>query len=469
MAKDVVMPALGMAQETGTLLRWLKNPGESVAKGEMLMEVETDKALVEVEAPASGILSDVTAQPGDVIPVGQVIARIVAAGEYSKGEFGKGEFRRGEFETRPYGKQHDETRANETANAPTHRISPVAARIAQEQGIDVSQIKSSGGMIQKEDVLAYVAEKTSPLPSPYQGEGDLARGVTSPLPTPSKGEGVGARVLASPKARRLAQERGIALDAKRGSGPDGAVLASDVLAIPTTAAPADSAVIASATESVAVSNVWRVMVERLSQAWTTVPHFYLARDVNASQLMAWREAKKRNVEKVTYTDLLVKLVAAALQQHPRVNASWQNDTLVMNRNINIGLAVAVEAGLVVPVVHNADQMTLPQLTAKRLELIERAQAGKLSLKDITDGTFTISNLGMYGVDAFSAIVNPPQAAILAVSRIAERVVAVEHQPSVQPMMTLTLSCDHRVVDGARAAQFMDTLASLIEEPLSLLE
>jgi pyruvate dehydrogenase E2 component (dihydrolipoamide acetyltransferase) len=215
--------------------------------------------------------------------------------------------------------------------------------------------------------------------------------------------------------------------------------------------------------------MWRVMVERLSQAWTTIPHFYLIREVNASRLVAWREkAQKNSAEKITYTDLLVKLTAVALRQYPRLNASWQNENIVLNPEINIGLAVAVEDGLLVPVIHRADELSLAQLAARRSEIVARAQAGKLALDDLSGGTFTISNLGMYGVDIFNAIVNPPQAAILAVSRIADRVVPVNGQPAVQPMVTFSLSCDHRVVDGARAAQFLQALADLVEEPLQLL-
>jgi pyruvate dehydrogenase E2 component (dihydrolipoamide acetyltransferase) len=226
---------------------------------------------------------------------------------------------------------------------------------------------------------------------------------------------------------------------------------------------------ASESETQAVGTIWRVMVERLSQAWTTIPHFYLTREVNASRLIAWREARKPRLDAITFTDLFVKLVAAALKEHPRVNTSWQNNSLVVHREINIGLAVAVEQGLLVPVIHGAGELTLPQLVARRVELIERAHAGRLSLQEMTGGTFTISNLGMYGVDAFNAIVNPPQAAILAVGRIAERVVPVNHAPEAQPMLTLTLSCDHRAVDGARAAQFVDTLARFIQEPLALMD
>ncbi len=433
MSKDVIMPALGMAQETGTLLRWLKSPGDSVAKGEMLMEVETDKANVEIEATASGILTDISAQPGDVIPVGQVIARIVTSNE------GATERKSDAEKTTP------ETKT--IVESPV-RVSPVAARIAQEHGVDVSKIKNARGVIQKEDVLEYIAAQK---------------------PSSSNGS---QRVLASPKARRLANERGIDLKNLRGSGPEGAVIAADVLNIDSSFVVRPSSDTETSTpkaETFAVSNLWRVMVERLSNAWTTIPHFYLARDVNASRLISWRDVTKSKIEKITYTDLLVKLVSVALEKHPRVNASWLNNEIVLHKSINVGLAVAVEQGLTVPVIHNANELSLKQISERRAELIERAHAGKLSLNDLRDGTFTISNLGMYGVDAFNAIVNPPQAAILAVSRIAERVVPINHQPSVQPMLTLTLSCDHRVIDGARAAQFLDTLAQLIEEPLSLLE
>ncbi|MDW8325063.1 MAG: dihydrolipoamide acetyltransferase family protein [Anaerolineales bacterium] len=428
MAKDVVMPALGMAQETGTLLKWLKAPGETVTKGEPLMEVETDKTVVEVEAPASGILMEVTARPGDVIPVGQRIAVIAAPGEAARGE------------AAPRGAS-----AGVTAT-------PVAARIAREHGLDLAQIKPEGGRVHKEDVLAFIAAQSA------------QRTNTNP-----------GRVPASPKARRLAQERGLDLHALTGSGPDGAVLAADVLAAappPVEAPPArlEREVVPEAAEALALSRMWRVMVERLSQAWTATPHFYLMREVDATRLKVWREhAQKRSAEKITYTDLLVKVLAYALRRHPRLNAAWRNGTVVLNREINIGLAVAVEEGLIVPVIHNADGQTLEQLAARRRSLIERAQAGRLSPDELSGGTFTLSNLGMYGVDAFNAIVNPPQAAILAVGRIADRVVPVNGHPAVLPMLTLTLSCDHRVADGARAAQFLQTLVEALEEPLHLLE
>jgi pyruvate dehydrogenase E2 component (dihydrolipoamide acetyltransferase) len=213
------------------------------------------------------------------------------------------------------------------------------------------------------------------------------------------------------------------------------------------------------------------MAERTTQAWQTAPHFYLSRDVDAGRLDAWRESTRRRdgYERLTHTDLLVKVAAAALRRHPRVNATWQGDRIAEQGDVNVGIAVAVDDGLVVPVVHGADGLDLHAIVERRLELVDAARAGKLRPDDVGAGTFTISNLGMYGVDAFAAILNAPQAAILAVGRIADRIVPVDGRAEIRPMCTLTLSFDHRVVDGARGAQFLDTLAELIEEPAGLID
>ena len=342
----------------------------------------------------------------------------------------------------------------------------MAARVAAEHGVDLRLVVPKGPRVEKADVLAYLeahAKATTPAAS--------------------------QRVLASPKARRLAAEEGLALTAIRGTGPEGAVQVADVLAAVTQPAAVSLAPVAAspvsppepalepapaATET--VSTLWRVMAERMTQCWTTVPHFYLLREVNAEGLIAWRtKLLQRSTErsscqaKITFTDLLTKVVAAALARHPRVNASWRDGVIAAGSGIHVGLAIAVEGGLVVPVIHHADRLGVGEIARQRQELMARAQAGKLRLEDLADGTFTISNLGMYGVDAFNAIVNPPQAAILAVGRIADRVVAVNGQPAVRPTLMLSLSCDHRVVDGARGAAFLDTLADLIEEPLALLD
>ena len=439
MPKEIIMPALGMAQETGILIEWFKAEGDTVTQGEPLMEIETDKAAVEIEAPVSGVLANVTAQPGDKVPVGQTIALILAPGESAPQPAAVSQ-------TVP-------TPSIEVTDKMEVLASPLAKRVAAEHQVDLAQVKAAGSRIQKEDVLAYVAAQ-------------------------QKEKGTNGRLLASPKARRLAREQHLELAAIAGSGPDGAVLAADVL----TAAEsvqmemAEPAAVASApaspieTQTVPMSRMWQVMAERLTESWTTVPHFYLEREVNAGQLLAWWEKVKQRVEdKITLTDLLVKLVAAALRKHPRANAAWQDGTIILNSEVNVGLAVAVEDGLLVPVIHQADTLGLGALAERRQAVVDRARAGKPALADLQGGTFTVSNLGMFGIDSFKAIVNPPQAAILAVGRIADKVVPVNGQPTVQPMMTLTLSCDHRVVDGARGAQFLQTVASFIEEPLAVLD
>ncbi|HSF80491.1 MAG TPA: dihydrolipoamide acetyltransferase family protein [Anaerolineales bacterium] len=422
------MPALGMAQETGKLVSWLKQEGERVEKGQALMEIETDKATVEIEAPATGLLRGIRVMEGQDVPVGDTVAWILEPGEALPA---------GEPTTAPT-LPAQEQKAPATAQA----ISPLARKIAQEHQVDLAQVKSDGGRIQKKDILAYLDSQT---PETFRVR----------------------LVPASPKARRLAEERDIDISALTGSGPDGAVLAADVLfaQVPSPAAPA-----LAGEEVQEISTIWRRMSERVTQSWVSVPHFYLQREADASRLGAWRElAQKRSQIKLTFTDLLVKLAAAALRGHPRLVAHWQAGEILSSHQINIGLAIAVEDGLVVPVIHGADTMSLSQIAERRQELLGRAREGKLRLEDLQGGTFTISNLGMYGIDVFNAIVNPPQAAILAVGRIADRVVPVDGIPGVRPMMTLSLSCDHRVVDGARGAQFLHDLVAYIEEPLALLE
>src|SRR5262245_2075848 len=457
MPTNVIMPALELAQESGKVLRWLKAPGDRVQKGDPLVEIETDKITTEIEAPESGILGEVTAREGDVVPVGQTIARIVeSAGAVVGAAAGRGAAAAaaGSAGSSVAPGLSSASGAGGSSGAAI-KASPLARKLAEQHGIDLAQIKASGGTIQKADVLAYVESRTA-------------------APAGAATNGAAGRLLAaSPKARRLAAERGVDLSALVGSGPGGAVLASDVAAAPRPAVAAPRvevpAVAAARPEARGISTVWRIMAERMTQSWTSAPHFYLFREVNVSRLAAWRErATKAAGARVTYTDLLVRLVAAAVARHPAVNASWKDGTIVRNADVNIGLAVAIEDGLIVPVIRRADTLTLADIVARREDVVARGQAGKLRPADIQGGGFTISNLGMYGVDAFHAIVNPPQAAILAVGRIANRVVAVNGQPALQPTMMLPLSCDHRALDGARGAQFLGALADLIEEPLALL-
>jgi len=433
MPTNVIMPALELAQEHGKVLHWLKSPGDGVTKGEPLVEIETDKVTTEIEAPASGVLGGVTARAGDVVPVGQTIAVIFAS-----------------HDARPAGPAPAVAPPPRAGGAPavpapaaTVKASPLARKIAQEHGVDLAQVTAAGGKIEKADVLAHIAS---------QEESAAVDGTAAHL------------TAASPKARRLAAERGLDIRGLRGSGPGGAVLAADITAAARPEAPS-----APRAEAPGVGTVWRIMAERMTASWTAAPHFYLFREVNVSRLISWRErASRQTGARITYTDLLVKLIAAALSRHPGVNASWKDGAIVRNAEINIGLAVAIDAGLVVPVLHHADTLSLAEIAARREDVVSRGQAGTLRPADIQGGGFTLSNLGMYGVDAFNAIVNPPQVAILAAGRIADRVIAVNGQPAVQPTLMLTLSCDHRALDGARGAQFLGTLAELIEEPLALL-
>ena len=449
MATSVIMPALEMAQESGKLVSWLKREGETVVKGEPLMEIETDKVTVEIEAPDSGILGGVLVKENDEVPVGQTIAWILAPGE-DVPSAPLNEPQSGRVNTlQPTSPSKPKTQS--TPVAPLE-ISPVARRMAEEHGIDLSQIRVDGKRrIEKADVLAFI---TVTQPATLE-LAPVSVAVSSP-----------GRIPASPKARRLASERGIELSSLTGSGPDGAVLAADVpLSSPFEAAAAP--------QLETPGTVWRVMAERMSHSWTTVPHFYLVREVDASILIEWRKRvvpgiEKRTGIKPTFTDLLVKLIGFTLGDHPRLNASWADGSIQWNPDVNVGIAVATDEGLIVPVVHNADSASLSEITTRRADLIERARQAKLRPADISGGTFTLTNLGMYNVDAFDAIINTPQAAILSVGRIAERVVPVDGQVAICPMMVVTLSLDHRVVDGARAAQFLDDLANLIEDPWGLL-
>jgi pyruvate dehydrogenase E2 component (dihydrolipoamide acetyltransferase) len=402
MAFSVVMPALEMAQETGKLIAWRKQEGDRVTKGEPLLEIETDKAVVEVEAPADGILAGITATAGADIPVGQTIAWIVAPGEAPPVE-------------------------SESA-APAARAGARAKTVTSH-------------------VTATQASTSAPAPA--------------------------SNAKISPKARRLAKELGVELATVRGSGPGGEILASDVQAASSARAAPRAAEEKSGSIEVP-SSLGRIMAERTTQSWTTVPHFFVSREIEATGLNDYRERIVAEIEsshrvRITHTDLLVALAARVLLKHPRLNASWSPEGIRLHDHVNMGIAIAVNDGVVAAVVHNAHSASLAEISIQRRDVAERARAGKLRPADIADATFTISNLGMYQVDQFSAIITPPQAAILAVGGIADRVVAVEGQPAVRPMMTLTVSCDHRVADGARAALFLSDLAEATRKPAKFLQ
>ncbi|WP_433968620.1 dihydrolipoamide acetyltransferase family protein [Tunturiibacter gelidiferens] len=384
------MPALEMAQETGKLVSWLKKEGDKVSKGDLLLEIETDKAVMEVEATSDGVLGGITGEVGTDIPVGQTIAWILKPGEEVPSE----------------------------AKPQPQAATPVTEAIQS-------------------------ADESSPQSSTSNST---------------------ARV--SPKARRLAKENGIDLNSVQGSGDGGEILASDIQAL-IDGGHHDSHPPAVQTES--LSSIGRLMAERTVQSWTTVPHFFLQREVDATALNSLRASLGPGVEqssgvKLTHTDILVALVARALARHPRVNASWIENGIRLNSDVNVSIAMAVQDGVVAPVVHNADTATLGEIAKQRRELTDRAKAGRLRPTDFAGGTFTVSNLGMFHIDSFCAIITPPQAAILAVGQIADSVVAIDGVMVVRPVFSMTISCDHRVLDGAKAATFLHDLAESIREP-----
>jgi pyruvate dehydrogenase E2 component (dihydrolipoamide acetyltransferase) len=389
LATDVIMPALGVAQEKGTLLQWLKSEGESVLKGEPLMEVETDKATVEIEAPASGVLRNLTASAGDEVPVGNRIAVILAPGEKLESEF------------RPAGAPPPETQ--KTASAENKETSPAASKIS-------------------------------------------------------------GTVLSSPAARRIAREKGIDLSKLRGTGPDGAIVAEDVLRGGPPEASARGP--ARTKETVQLTPMRRIVGERMAQSKQTAPHFYLSMDVDMTEIGRRRSALKEKKETApvpSLNDYILAACARTLKDFPSVNAAFTEKGVEHYDDINIGMAVALEDGLVVPVIRNADRLSLAELAKQSRELAEKAQKKKLFPLDYEGGTFTVSNLGMFGVDNFIAIINPPQCAILAVGRVAPRVVPYGEGIAVRLLMTMTLSADHRVVDGANAARFLEQVKKRLEK------
>jgi pyruvate dehydrogenase E2 component (dihydrolipoamide acetyltransferase) len=422
MAISVVMPALEMAQETGKLVSWKKKSGDHVKKGEMLLEVETDKAVVEIEALGDGILGGVTATEGDVVPVGQTIAWLLKPGEQPPANVAAAQTGRKMDSAPAAAAAAAAPSAPEPVSAGTAKISPKARRLAREHGVDIATLRGSGpgGEILADDIMK-AASGAAPPAAPA--------GAASSRP--AQGPPTGGPYVAS--------------------GPPAASGPPEV-----------------------VSSIGRIMAERTTQSWTTVPHFFVTREVDAAALNTTRERlipviEKSHSVKVTHTDLIVAAVARALRQHPRMNGSWANDKIALNADVNVALAMAVENAVVTAVIRNADKISLGDIARQRKELSERARANRLQPADISGATFTISNLGMFSVDAFTAIIVPPQAGILAVGAIADRVVAVNGMLGVRPTMNVTLSSDHRVVDGARAAQFLNDVVVALVEPEKLVQ
>ena len=423
MASRVLMPKGSDTMTEGKVLKWLKNEGEQVSNGDALVEIETDKVDMEVESMASGVLRKVLVQAGETVPVGQMLAVIGKAEE------------------------------------------------------DISSLMSSNG--------GAAAAKPSAAPPKPQAESKeaappqpLARAeapAPGPAPTaqPSSQPAEGGRVLASPLARRMARDAGLDLSAIQGSGPGGRIIRRDVESATVAGAPAAAPAPQFAPQGPEfrdepLSQMRKTIAQRLAQSLGPVPHFYLTIDVDMKKAKELREsANKLNPDlKLTYNDIIVKACAVALTQHPDVNASFTGTAIRYHNRIHLGIAVAIDGGgLITPVVRDCNFKTLQQISAESKDLIARARTRKLKPEEYTGGTFSVSNLGMMGIVEFSAVINPPEGAILAIGSVEEKPVVENGQVTIGFRCRMTLSCDHSVVDGATGARFLQSLQQILENPI----
>jgi pyruvate dehydrogenase E2 component (dihydrolipoamide acetyltransferase) len=407
MAAEVKLPRLGQGMESGTIVRWLKAEGEAVAKGEPLYELDTDKVTQEVEAESDGVLLKIVVADGEV-DVGETVGIIGTQGE------------------------------------------DVGALIAAAQA-------DNGG--------APAATPAASAPSDTEAQGPEAAAESVAQEAVPVQRMAGERVKASPLARRIARERGVELARVVGTGPDGRVIAEDVenAAAGTVAAPAEQPDV----EIVELTSTRKTIARRLTEAWAA-PVFQLTVTADATELVATRERMvellREGETKPTVSDVLTRLVASALVRHRPVNANFVDGKLQRFSAANVGLAVAAPSGLVVPVIRDADRKSVQQIAADRADIVSRARGGKLQLADLEGGTFTISNLGMYGIEQFVAVLNPPQVAILAIGSIEDRPAAIDGEFAILPTMTMTLTCDHRAIDGSEGAEFLRDVKAFVESP-----
>jgi pyruvate dehydrogenase E2 component (dihydrolipoamide acetyltransferase) len=441
-AKPVIMPRFGMTQEEATIVEWLVNEGDYVEPDDPIAEVTTDKVNMEVPAPAEGYLGGIRYQVGDTVPVTKVIAYILEEGEEAPVL---------EAQEPPAVEATQPVPASPTVPVPEGlKASPVAKRVADAKGVPLAEVPGSGrdGRITRADVESYVT-------------------------TASALAGEPAIVRATPAARRVARERQIDLSQVKGSGPRGRVQEADAEGFQVAPTPAPTYVVTGEPVLVPLEGMRKTIADRMQASAQQAPHISFTLDADMSRAIAFRESVNARLPagqiKVSMTALIVKLTAWALRRHPLMNAYMREDGIFLLPHVNVGVAVALESGLIVPVVRDADQKGLYQIANDVDDISQRARAGQLLPDDVADGSFTISNLGMFGIDRFKAIINPPQTGILAIGRTIERFVPdAQGQPIVKPMMSITLSADHRAVDGAQAGRFIADLREALEEPATVM-
>lgn len=448
----IVMPKLGLTMTEGTLTRWLKAEGEAVQEEEVLFEFESEKSIMEFEAPADGVLAEILVNEGETVPCGTPVAMLETDSSRPDGATAKRlETEQGQNVEKPARRPATQTQTERRAGAGAVLATPAAKRRARELGLALADLAGRGpeGRIQLADVEAAAAETEAPAVSK----------------------------TSTPVARRLASDLGVDLAEVSGSGPGGRVVKQDVLeaapaSSPTpegTPVPTPAADVAYTAEPLA--GVRSVIAQRMADSAFTAPHVTLFTEADASALVEARSqlnSELASTVRISYNSLLIAILARILQEHPLMNAYMVGDEIRRYDVINIALAVDTERGLLAPVIRNADQLDLVTIQRTGDRLVERALAGKSLPDDLTGGTFTMTNLGMFDVDGFTPIINQPQAAILGVGRIVSKPVAVENEVVIRQMMSLSLSFDHRIVDGGPAARFLQRVKQLVERPFALL-
>ena len=452
MAVELTMPQMDQTMTTGTIGKWLVTEGDTVKEGDPVLEIETDKVVHEMESPADGIIAQILAEDGSTVPVNAVLAIITAPGEKVERRDSAPIPTEKKVEKPPPALMPDKPIL--TPSTPI-KASPVARHLADAQNIDLAQVKGSGpgGRIVEADVQLYIERH---VPEPAES----------------------GRLKASPLARRLAKEHGLELKTLAGSGPDGRIVRDDVLRavevskiIPPEPVPEILPEIAP-TQVIPMTGMRQIIANRMTLSSQAAASVTLNTEVDVTEFVELRNLLNQKLSakavKLSYTDLLVKVVANALQQYPRLNSTLKEDGIHLMEEINIGIAVALEDGLVVPVITNADKKGLSTISNEIQTFAENARNNQLSPADLRGGTFTITNLGMFGIDTFTPIINPPECAILGVGRIVKKPIVHEDEIKIRSMMGLSLSFDHRIVDGAPAAQFLQTVTEYIGEPYLLL-
>jgi pyruvate dehydrogenase E2 component (dihydrolipoamide acetyltransferase) len=502
---DVTMPRLSDTMEEGTIASWLKKPGEEIKKGDVIAQIETDKATMDLTAFEAGTLQEILAPEGTTVAIGKPVARIGSGAPASKDTKASSE---------PGADQSPAARANQPSAPPEDGPQSPAAR-AEAPGAEAGGAEQPRTAVARESAGEAPEPTASPADQPTTDADTNSNGVSAAGARPSTSSGdaspssvspgtegsdaANGKVRASPMARHMAAEHGLDLGVLKGSGPQGRVIRADVEAAlesksSGSAAEADDAAVQSdggqprtdgaavqadggqppsdGDERVLLSQMRRTIARRMAESTRTVPHFFLITTVDATELVKLRKQVLEQIAdagiKITFNDMVLKAAALALRKVPDVNVSFAEDSLVRHQHVHIGIAVATDRGLIVPVVRDADQKSLGQIARETRDLAERANAGKLQPADYTGGTFTISNLGMFGIEQFNAVINPPESAILAVGAITREPAEHDGEIVLRERMKLTLSVDHRALDGAIGARYLQALKQLLEKPMLLL-